>query len=845
MRFCGCHDITRTVYAFVRMNGLRFLGMFVIMNRGRWISRGSAVLAAVWMSAGLCACAPTPVETVPVKPVPKVLEVQTDEAKPKVPERDMTSWVAVSAEALRRGAVNPLPHQEVILHPSPDAIRYLMRAARYRAAVEAVRNIENPDASMQFIALKAKILANQCSKETPCSSGFETLTKPAEFLNSIYDYWHQRALIADGKFKEAIAGTLEFHQNYRDQNKTQELVLALCKAMDRKNQFQTNEPLDDVQALLTAAFPKANAFEEASFIYYEMRIAEAQGKEERAQAKRDALVIEHPATQMSLWPDLAGTLEEMTLRYSISERMARTRRLIKHFDYDNARKELKAIVENPETPKTDRENAEWELARVSLTNSEDPKLSEKIYRKWAQKSGPKREEAVFGIARALSRQLDYRAAIAALNDYDRQFPRGKYKARSLYLRGWYWFDLRENEKARPLLLKYAQDTRDTAVWGFYAQTFIRDGLWKEAVEAFENLKRNNNPIVRGKALYWQAYAEHQMGHEENAKQYLRDLHASFPLTWYDMLAYQREQDWYGIDAEKAFMDALRWDIDPPKSHVFHAFGMGPEKPPVPQSSVWKKITDLAEHDAIAEARELYQANEQALLKGVKAEHRQAFRHYATHLVEAYHDAWKDNSGSIRALSDIWPERDNPAHAMAYPQPFAPLVESLAQDWNIPHYFVYGIMLQESRFRTWQVSSADAIGALQMIPKTARPIAKTLGFEYHPDTFFDPRVGFPYSVYYMHMHDVKWGHNLTFTAGSYNGGPHRIGPWAIRDKGKTIDFIVDEFSFDESRHYARKVAEHTLRFAYLYVRNPEQWREITRRLFPNPVPDIEAVEDWGL
>lgn len=822
----------------------------------RIFSKISVAISSVGMALSLNACAPTPVGTASnVSPFagvqPEVIEQPVVQVEPELEQRDSQidkeKWMALSRGAFVQGAVTTWPHQSVILEPTPDVVRYLMRAARYRAAAEAVKNIENPDASMQFIDIKARILAGLCSEQAPCTPDFEKIPKPEPFLSAIYDYWQSRALIADGRLAEAVSQISAFHQAYKDQNKSQELVLELCKTIERGQMFaETSEiDLNGVQALLSKVHTKANAFEEASFIYYEMRIAQAQGNVKRAKAKRDDLVINHPATQMSLWPELAGSIEDMTQRYSVAERMARTRRLMNHFDYDNARAELKAIVQQPETPQATRDKAEWELARVSLTNSEEPKLSEEIYRKWAQKNGANREEAVFGIARSLSRQLDYRAAIQALEDYDRQFPRGKYKSRSLYLRGWYWFDLRENEKARPLLLEYAKNTNDTSVWGFYAQTFIRDGRWQEAVEAFENLKRNNNPIVRGKALYWQAYAEHQLGHEEKAKQYLRDLHASFPLTWYDMLAYQREEDWYGLDAKKAFMEALRWERDKQRSTVFHAFGMGPKKPSVPNTTLWKRIVALTDHDAISEARELYLANESSLLKSVKLEERQAFRHYGTHLVEAYHHAWKDNSGSIRALSDVWPERGNDKHLMAYPQPFAPLVESLTQTWNIPRFFVYGIMLQESRFRTWQVSSADAIGALQMIPKTARPIAKTLGVEFHPDTFFDPRVGFPYSVYYMHTHDEKWGHNLTFTAGSYNGGPHRIGPWAIRDKGKTIDFIVDEFSFDESRHYARKVAEHTLRFAYLYARNPEQWQAVTARLFPNPVPEICAVEDWGL
>ena len=58
-------------------------------------------------------------------------------------------------------------------------------------------------------------------------------------------------------------------------------------------------------------------------------------------------------------------------------------------------------------------------------------------------------------------------------------------------------------------------------------------------------------------------------------------------------------------------------------------------------------------------------------------------------------------------------------------------------------------------------------------------------------------------------------------------------------------IVDEFSFDESRHYTRKVAEHALRFAYMYATSVEEWREMVDALFPVVVPEIEARDDWGI
>ena len=802
----------------------------------------------------------TPESTKPVtvaEPVVSETEAHdatTTEAPPVEEPRTISTQEAMSLllPALGASAIGHYAHQPIVMSPSHEAVLYLMRAARYREAADFATRTDG-STSMRFVHAKARILAGLCTPDAPCADEIAALKATGQDLPAIFEYWRIRGLTADGRFADAITAIEAWFTRYADISPARELLLSFCDAVKRAGGFDQES---DTPILLEPSYRKitklsaklakgANAFEAASLTYYEMRIAQLLDEPNTAAQKKTALVLRYPATQMSVWPELASSPEDLAARFTPAERYARIERLVAHFDYDSARRELKALVEDEKTPDAIRDKAELELARVSMTNSEEPGLSESIYRKWAKKKGKMQEEAVFGISRALSRQLRYEDAIEALKVYDQQYPKGKYSMRSLYLRGWYLFDLRRNEEARPLLKAYAEKTNDTAVWGFYAQSFIRDGMWAEAITAFENLKRNNNPIVRGKALYWQAYAEYQRGNVETAKTRLSEVHKEFPLTWYDMLAYEREQDWFGADEEAAFLAALRWEEDPRQDNTFYAWGWGSPVSAYPTAAVWKRIESLAEHDAIREARALYQQNEQAILNSVPAASRDAFRLYATHLVESYNAAWEDCSGSVRALSDVWPERNNPRHKMAYPQPFGPLVESLAMDYGLPHPFIYGIMLQESRFRPWQVSTADAIGALQMIPRTARPIAKILGVEFHPETFFDPRVGFPYSAYYMKSHYERWGHNLTFTAGSYNGGPHRIGPWALRDKGKTIDFIVDEFSFDESRHYARKVADHTLRFAYLYARSPQEWMDIVHEIVPRVVPEIEAVDDWGL
>ena len=755
-----------------------------------------------------------------------------------------TQITSAILDGLIHSAVVDLPYQPVMLEYSLNQVLYLMRAGQYDEAAERAQHITPVTSAARFITAKAIILSGKCSSNHPQSDVLQELyekTKDND-LKSVYAHWLYRAWIDEEKFDKAAVGIDKYSiRNEVDKKQYRELVLIFAKAVIQKS---FTEKFDKrLSSWLRIVESEGNGFEAATAIHFRYELALKSGREQESSELARRLVLNYPATQMALWPEL---YQESLSKLSDSERWQRVQKLIKHFDYENARLELMELVDGHHLTGKTLEDAEWELARISMTNTDNPSLSENIYRKFAGRKGERQEEAVFGIARAKSRQLDYRSAIQALQYYDSKYPKGKHAMRSLYLKGWYWFDLRENEKARPLLKLYAEKTNDTSVWGFYAQTFIRESRWKEAIDAFEKLKNNTNPIVRGKALYWQAYAYHALNEFDKSKNLLQIIHDEFPFTYYDILAFRRESEWFGKDFRTEIQARFKLESEKidASCHQLLPWGLGCDDSTLLNFEVWRKILLFISHDEVERARQIYQTHEVSLIKQIPDKKREEFKRYATHLVEDYHRAWLDVSGSIRAYSSTYPDRRSAKQQMAYPQAFGPLVEHLSHVYGVPRFFVYGIMLQESRFRPWQVSSADAIGALQMIPKTATKVASELGLEYHPETFFDPKTGFQYSLFYMKKHLTMWHQNLTFTAGSYNGGPHRIGPWMMRDSDKTMDFIVEEFSFDESRHYARKVAEHTLRYLYLYSESASEQFRVLNMLFPEKIIAEEPESGWG-
>src|SRR5258708_17733195 len=87
-------------------------------------------------------------------------------------------------------------------------------------------------------------------------------------------------------------------------------------------------------------------------------------------------------------------------------------------------------------------------------------------------------------------------------------------------------------------------------------------------------------------------------------------------------------------------------------------------------------------------------------------------------------------------------------------------------------FAAGLIRQESTFQADAVSHADAIGLMQILPKTGRLLAKQRKIRYTKNTLFDPNINIELGMLYIA--------NLTRATGgpqnaapAYNTGEDRI------------------------------------------------------------------------
>ncbi len=150
--------------------------------------------------------------------------------------------------------------------------------------------------------------------------------------------------------------------------------------------------------------------------------------------------------------------------------------------------------------------------------------------------------------------------------------------------------------------------------------------------------------------------------------------------------------------------------------------------------------------------------------------------------------------------------------LRYPTPYRDLVKSFAKEHNLDEAWVYGLARQESRFIIQAKSGVGAAGLMQVMPATAKWIAKRMGLDsYHNGMIHQLETNIQLGTYYMrHVLDQMGGQALMATA-AYNAGPGRAKRWASAQPMEGAIY-AETIPFSETRNYVQKVMAN----AYFYA-----------------------------
>jgi soluble lytic murein transglycosylase len=323
--------------------------------------------------------------------------------------------------------------------------------------------------------------------------------------------------------------------------------------------------------------------------------------------------------------------------------------------------------------------------------------------------------------------------------------------------------------------------------GWIALRFLREPA--AALQHFARIAEGaTNPIPLARSYYWQGRALEALGRDRDARE-LYEAAARYPTAYYGQLARAR------LDLNEVTLSALP---EPAGEHR-----------PLELARVFEVLYAIDERDLVAAM---------AADLGDKATDTAGLATLAE-LTARHGDARATLLIGKTALG-----RGYPFERYAFPDFGVPQYQQIGPE--VEPCVVFSISRQESAFNPKAVSSANAIGLMQVTPAAGRDTAKRFNvtFDQHrlmSDVAYNAQLG----TAELGRDIASWRGSYILAFVAYNAGPRRAKEWIDqygdpRDpKVDPIDWI-ERIPISETRNYVQRVIENMQVYRALIENNPK-------------------------
>jgi soluble lytic murein transglycosylase len=276
--------------------------------------------------------------------------------------------------------------------------------------------------------------------------------------------------------------------------------------------------------------------------------------------------------------------------------------------------------------------------------------------------------------------------------------------------------------------------------------------------------------------YWQARAEEALGHADQAEVLYRQ--AAEARSLWGFLAAERTGLPYRLDPRPTPAEPER------VARLSAAPALG-------------RIAELRALDRLPDSRREWSR----LTTGLGAEDLMAAALIAQGL------EWPDQAIRTLAKSGYWDDLD-----LRFPLGYRGLVRAQAEATGLPDAWIYAVLREESSFDPGSGSPAGAIGLMQLMPETARQVAKELGRRLPSrGDLLDPATNVALGSAYLAAMGRRYGGHPALATAAYNAGPHRVDEW-LPATSMAADLWIATIPFRETRDYVRRVLAYGLIYA---------------------------------
>jgi soluble lytic murein transglycosylase len=335
-----------------------------------------------------------------------------------------------------------------------------------------------------------------------------------------------------------------------------------------------------------------------------------------------------------------------------------------------------------------------------------------------------------------------------------------------------------------------RETRGTVrgfepVWGLAWQEW-RAGDFGEARRRFEALAATYNDIWRNRRLsYWRARCLEKEGRRTQAQLLYAELATGKPADLYALFSRSR----------------ARGPIGP------GAVALGD---PSMETAEFHRTDELLRlrmfEEAAAEARALRPSRGRDVRL---AEADFALGRFASAAAAAKRAFPEIGTAEEGRVPDGW-------RRLHYPVEEGGFLPVRAREFGLDPALLRGLVRQESAFNPSAKSHAGALGLTQLLPGTAKPLARSvLRVRYRRAFLYDPGINARLGAAFLRQLLDRFGGNARFALAAYNGGPARMQRVLSENRGRQEDEILESHPLAETRDYVRRVLLYAESYRALY------------------------------
>lgn len=610
-------------------------------------------------------------------------------------------------------------------------------------------------------------------------------------------YWTAATDFALGHGADAVAELRQFLASYSDSVITDQALQTLGEAA-----IASNRPAAAVAALnaspLTSQRPA-------------LLLLRGEAHEHAGQAVEAATDYEAVYTRFATSDQareagvklgfLRSSLGEKFPALSLDQRLTHAAMLFGAKEWHDARTEYAALL--PDLFGADRERAQLRILECGMALGAGPSEVAALAITDPDVDG----ERFTSLADFYRSQNQDAQMTAAVESAVSRTPQSHWAESALFLAGnYYWVQL-DRDRASSYY-KRIEESYPAAPDATAAQWRVAwTGVLKRQADCAdllkEHLRRFAGSPYTADALYWLGRLAEEAEQPALARSYYTKLSERYPQNYFEGLASARLR---ALGAGPVQVSDVIAQI-PPVSAIPKLDGV------IPLAAVGHKaradaLRSIAfDASAELELRAGYAATGEPRLLLEAAQAAAASGHYGAAMVTVRQIFPQLESQPFSEVPrDVW--------LTAYALPYETPIQRWSSHAGLDPMLVAGLIHQESAFDPEARSGKNAIGLMQLLPGTARLLAKQEKIRYSRARLTDPDYNVRLGTAYFAQLQKQFG-SVEAALAAYNAGEDRVTAWTAGQTYRDTAEFVDSIPFTETRQYVQIIARNTEIYRRLY------------------------------